>query len=306
VDKATFEANIRDVDLRLQGLGVLIPMRPIRAVGEFSKMLHCNLPLSSPFGELRLIEGYYEGESLAAHVLHWMQRRYGTRLSIEPSMGAIGVELRCDAWRMRMPFIIASKDNPFFPGWFRILISTEPRDNLLMMGDKLNVLDLIEGLTQDLANDLTEAEAQSLVQAFIRGYRVHHKFAFAYRDSQLARAVHNDLNNAARDMLDARTFGWSRFESQQAAEKSLKLFIELAGESYGRIHKLGELYRQCTALGLSGIDPDDLVTAQCEMGVRYEPQGHSVMDALRAHNAAIKICAVVAAAVPDRASDETA
>lgn len=175
VNMLRFEVNdvteIRErflpVDVRLEKLGIKTDEDFNRVMEEIDQeMREENIPLTarSLEGWLRFSSVYglslLNRDPLSAKLNQWFNSRYGDRLNIDMDLGAMGINFRNNFYRMRFPLgyglnqVICSrelaKDKP------SIIVGTHGNP------PTLNVLDFVDGLTQDYANSLTNEELEGL------------------------------------------------------------------------------------------------------------------------------------------------
>jgi len=299
VNESEFEQFMQEIDQTLRDRRMSVPARILGAVAESSKRLGTTLPLSHPGRELRKLPGVFIGESLSRHIQDWVIERYGKRLGIDADLGRVAVTINGDPWLMRVPMVIGRQ---FIHGWDRRLLPTTEQIQNIVVGGKLNVFDSIDGLTQTLARQISESDADRIVQVFGEAYVLFREFTFTYGNEGLARFASADLSRSATQALHMPTLAVSRWDSLQAAEKSLKLYIHRQGQRFAEIHNLSKLAVAAYSCGLPSIDPALLAAAQCSASVRYVLEQHTVEGTMAAHSAAIKIGYAVVKALMKGAS----
>jgi hypothetical protein len=87
--------------------------------------------------------------------------------------------------------------------------------------------------------------------------------------------------------------GLSKWSSLQAAEKTIKGFIRLKGETPPKTHILNTLLNQAERLCLPKLDSSLVNNVQCKPDVRYD-EPVELSDAVNAYQSSVKICHQVA------------
>ena len=115
------------------------------------------LRFSSRFGL-----GLSMGEPLSQTVMNWFEKRYGDKLKVDYAIGEVAVMIRGDLYKMRIPQFYGQIEiicDPRFwmeqPGTQIAIKETDPLP-------KINVLNFIEGLTENYALTLTLDEQRML------------------------------------------------------------------------------------------------------------------------------------------------
>ena len=209
------------------------------------------------------------------------------------NLGSMGVMLRGDILRMDFPIgyglnrIICSKklakDRP------SVIIGT--REN----PPTLNVLDFVEGLTQEFANTLDTEEMQGLFNQFVFGRNAFTRVYEIYDRSELTQQARADLMASSSHLFDSPpNYGLSKWASLQAAEKFIKDFIVAKGSAAPRIHNLKRLAAIAEGRGLPTIPEVWLDDIECAAEVRYGGTGVTAQEAIEAQYAALQVCEHIA------------
>ena len=282
--ESEFNAAMEEIDEELRADGIPIFARPLRSVeyvcrkGGFSLALH---------------------EPLWLRMSAWFDARYGSRLNVDLSLGYGPVLVEGDLYRLRVPWLI-------YGG--RIVCENEPPPAAGL--PLVNVLDLVEGLTDERKRLLGPDERAGLLETFLRrtdGY-------LAVRDVQNEvgyREALGDLQVASDCLFQSRPMlGNSRWHCLQAVEKFLKAwFAAKTGAAAPFTHDLARLKSLVEAQGLPPLDTRDVSAVQCAAAVRYDDSTCGPSDCSGAYDAALRICAHVAHAVassaPKQARTET-
>ena len=160
------------------------------------------------------------------------------------------------------------------------------------------VLRSIQDLPQGLVDTLTTEEANQLLLDFIQAWRTFNALE-VFRDHPLAKGAAVDITQSSRyGVVGPDSFGQSRWSSLQAAEKSLKLFLDLNSQRYPKTHGLYQLASLCVGLGLKAIDRSIIAAAQCSDDVRYTFIDKDASRVAAANSAAMKIAYIAATNAP--------
>ena len=292
--EADFEQLMLEIDAEMQAEKVPIIGRELAAMRKVAVLLEQNVPLApiqSP-----PIPGRYVGHSLAAHVKRWIEARYGDRLKHDFSYGYSASIIRGDIWLLRIPIvygnfkIVCERDlSKEFPNWI-VNKPGQPRQEMV-----INLLKTVKDLPQGLASMITDEELRLVLNHFLVNYDCHRLLESFLAKDALAVAARNDLTSSAkRAVAGATEHGMSRWDSLQAAEKFLKLFIEKTSGSFPHTHNLTKLAEIASKSGLPPPPASALQMVQCDAGIRYEQRAHSLAELANAHQGAAAIGFAVA------------
>ncbi len=248
-----FLAYMEAIDRRLRGAGVSIPGRPILA---FRELARDGLQIALP-------------SELSRPILDWFEARYGTRLSVDWSIGRSILLIRGDPYVLRFPRIY---------GRFNGIV---------------DVTAIAEGFTKELFAALSDDERTILVNLFVRQYE-----CFRYIDL-LAEDLKSSIDSAVFRVVGTnRHFGESKWASLQFVEKLLKQFIG-KHENPSHHHDLRRLASRGQQLGCGEVPEYLIRNIQCDAGVRYGESRVTVAQAVAALHAAIKVGRIMAPFVTD-------
>lgn len=254
-DPQAFSQYMEKVDARLKSDGVDIPSRPLHAFGIVSAELKVKFALSS---------------AIAQRINGWFQQRYGARLNIDWSIGAMLVEVRGDAFAVRYPLVFGTV--------------------------KVNPLALIQDATPTLCAGLGDEEIKHLAGIIMGGFEA------LLRVQAFPQPPLRDLASAVSHMV-ARPAdpGLSKWSSQQAVEKMLNSIVTAAGrdprergKGSGGLHDLLPLVELAEAAGLAKLDRELIARAECSAAARYGRLTIAPSDAVMANQASVTLCGVVA------------
>jgi hypothetical protein len=273
-----FADLMQEIDREMQNEQIPITARSMEAHLRFSSVYSLFLLGSDP---------------LTRKVFAWFDQWYGDRAKIKMGVGSVAVILRGDVLRMDFPIgygldrIVCSKqltkDRP------SVIIGT--REN----PPTLNVLDFVDGLTQDFANTLNTEELQGLFNQFVFGRNALMRVHEVYDRSELTQQGRADLMASSSHLFDSPpNYGLSKWASLQAAEKFIKDFIVAQGGTAPRSHNLRQLAAIATRHGLTTIPEYWLDDIECSAEVRYGGISVTAQEAIEAQYAALQVCEHVA------------
>ena len=257
-DKAQFDRLMEEIDNQLIQEHVPIPARPLIAIFSIiPSRFNCSFSIASPIG-------------IAINT--WFNERYGDKLKIDFTIGETVVLIKGDPYLVRLLPIVNG------------VIS------------EINVLDWIDA-PPGLMNSLGQKDLDNLIELIIEQSEM---FTTIYN---LPRELTIDLYIAVSCLLrypiveslesTILEYGLSKWSSLQAAEKTIKEFIRLKGETPPHTHILNKLLYQAERLNLPKLDSSIVNNVQCSPSVRYD-EPVELSDAVKAYHSAVKICHHVA------------
>lgn len=221
-------------------------------------------------------------EPLALRLRDWISSRYGDRLNIDLST-SFPVMIGLDIYKLRIPFFVSGQ-----------VICVRSRNVAQIRNVPiLNVLDHIEGLTDERRSLIFSEDLIRIRSSFLEANKLHRVVSGLRNEVGFVEAF-GDLENAVNLLFNSKPqLGSSRWSSLQAAEKFLKGWLRRQGSS-GWGHDLVPLAEQAEALGLPATDRTDLSIVQCSPNVRYNAAGIRSSEAVAATHSTLRICAHVA------------
>lgn len=292
-----FEALMDSVDRRLVMDGFSIGQRPLNAIMAIGREYQATLPVTEP------VPGYeadpvFRNWPFVQRILRWYDLRYGDRLKVDFSPGRLVVLLRGDPWVMRLPRIY---------GKVAFVASRTPKDKArpaFSMGqDPIvhNVLDGIVDLPQGFRDVLTDEELRELLNWAILSFTALTGLEQASQNELISNARSDYL--AAVDYIVAKnpSYGQAKWASLQAVEKLLKAVLLGKGEkSIKRDHNLAGHLKEVERAGVV-LQVDELIsTIQCRPGIRYGEESATLLDAVAAHHATLKVILQLNGFLPQR------
>ncbi len=229
-------------------------------------------------------------DPITIEIWNWFRTRYGDKLKVDPSIGQLAILIRGDLFKVRFPLIYGTAEFICDPTYWGI--SHQKRIDA-GVPTTLNVLDFVEGLTEQYANNLTFGELQNIFDLYKFGFEAMLDID-EVSGSTFATQAKADIKATLSHLFSSPpNHGLSKWSSLQAVEKFIKAYIERRGNTPPFSHDLARLAAEAELLGLPTISCDDLAKIQCPAGVRYGQVPVSLNEAVEAHQAALSVCAGV-------------
>lgn len=291
--EAEFHAAMQSIDEQMQGEGVPIHGRGLRAGLEYARRYGLTLKFART-GQSGT-PGNYSDQYAEAHVRDWIDARYGDRQNISWGPGKVVILLRGDPWALRLPLIYGS---------VRLVVerdldrySSEPAVNTGCPPPIVNILPLIEGLPNTLAAQLTDAECREVFRVF-RVSMDNMRAIVRLKGQPFAPEIQSDITAALTHMLSVPPhFGQSKWASCQAAEKAIKCLLKVRNAEFPWSHKLHSLAALAETHGVQ-LDATAIAHASVPGGVRYGELVVGLDEAFKAHHASLLIGRQVSEAIP--------
>ena len=279
---------MEQVDAKLASEGIPITLRPMRALQVIGNEFDTPIPITKPFPNRDPSDPIVKNWPFVQRANQWYRDRYGDRLLHDPRPGRVAFLLRQTPWVLYLPRIYGQVRAVSH----RTLKSERFRTNGVL--PVYNVLDGIEGLTEELKRTLSDTELGEIFTSFQLGYNA--LITVEYLCSNiLVKAAMADIN-AAVDHIMARnpSYGQSRWASLQATEKTLKACIELKGGKYSHTHDLQKICAEASSVGIPTVPREDIDTIQCSASARYGTEPTTLSEAISAHHASLRVCLLAA------------
>lgn len=275
-----FNRVMEEIDQEMQAEGIPLTARDMKGWLRFSSTYGLNLMGRDP---------------LSIKIYTWFIQRYEERLKLDSTLGSMGVILRGSLYRMYFPVayghskVVAqreiTKERP------PIVIGTQDNPPIL------NVLDFVDGLTQDYANSLTDEELEGLFNQFVFGLTVFMEISGALIKDAMGAQARNDLNASSNHLFsNPPNYGLSKWSSQQAAEKFIRAFILSRGGVPPSHHHLKELAQAAELLGLPSMPDQWFEDIQCSAEVSSGDIPITALEAIEAQYVALQIGELIAGA----------
>ena len=207
------------IDKELAARGRNLYNRPM----HFNQLLHGAFtgPLKNVFPVEYTNQSGFEGELLLAKTAAWYTKVFGDRICFNSMFGYAPFQLGEKIWNVRAPFIFGNVP------WTVSRQVNSPTDRYAA---QINVLDEVEGLTQDIVDAASE-EALAQFEAF---YTAMHR-GLAWRlllpGSSLLKSAAAHYNACTADTLYGK-FNSACGNAQQAVEKTFKGLLNIGSTPY--------------------------------------------------------------------------
>lgn len=286
-NQAEFEAMMASLDAHLAGEGRAPAQRPFPAALLLSQNLgHSGKPLL-PIDRIPINAPYDSGWCIRAAWL-WWEKVYGDQVKIDFGPGSVAFRIRGTIWRMQMPRVHGTVE------FFADRNLQNQGRSLAKMGDPPasgNMLCFVEGLTQDLAARLDDAEIALIVEAFNRGYRALLRLESLTGDDFFGQAM-NEYRSSI-DALLASSWPQARRNTASCAEMMFKGMLRKAGTAFptgGRDgHDIPKLGGQIGAMTWVTFNAAVLAAVHCSTDIRYIKEPATADNALLAHRSLLEI-----------------
>ncbi len=286
-----FLTEIEEIDNNLRE-EVMLFFRPAATCDELAARY--NLPRTFPAPSTKpKINSFKDHIYLMRRVFDWYKRRYGEKMKTD-FLGNIALSIRGEVYKMSFYY----GRGVFYPD---CSIETFNKSQKLTSNDgnppTLNILNLIEGITDDLVKSLTELEIEEILYIFNIGHNAKYRMN-SLMDVELIKQAKGNIDAASAHFFsNPSQLGASKWESLQAAEKLLKAYIQLKDINYNNSEKLKEfghnlkkLKKKAESLGLPEIPKSTLKLIQCSPSIRYGDEKVTLDEAITAHHASLDIC----------------
>ncbi|KAA8769427.1 HEPN domain-containing protein [Burkholderia pseudomallei] len=282
---AEFEELMRAIDKALAQDG----LKP------FQRPMHVGRKLWEAFGwggqvfppEALADQPGFAGDVLMAKANRWYDVIYGEKLKSDWAFGFAPFRLSNSVWRVRAGVMY---------GQVRLFIDRSLGNGGVQLGARgveasVNTLREVEGITQGLANQLSDRELSEFFHFFIF---VHE--SLQWRESlphtELLDMARHDYDQSTSDVL-AHRFGQARWAAQQAVEKTLKGLLTIAGTAFPtggpnghNLRHIAQILKDRHGIELANVLLD---AATCSPKVRYGEEVSSEDQALAANHAVLGV-----------------
>lgn len=234
----------------------------------------------------------FKGQTLLAKAYQWYDRIYADKLKMDFSFAHIPVVFGHDVWRARIILVY---------GRVRMFADRDLNNRGNRMGSgqnlsTLNILCAVDGLPQELASRLSDADLERYTKQAHIAYK-----ALVWRErlprTELLATARGDYSACTEDVLAGRS-AQARWGAQQAIEKTLKGILTIAGITFPTrgpkghdLMHLAEVFEQGTSIIVAH---SDLRLAGCSAGVRYGEEPSNQEQALEANHAVLRVLSQLA------------
>lgn len=273
-----------EIDCVLRESNIPIHARSMHAGLNYSRRF--KLEFSMATSSMTGTPGNYSDANVDAHIRDWFVERYGERLKISIGPGYVAVLIKGDPWRVRLPRIygqvncVVDRDLSKF-------IDDSPFGTAGAL-PVVNVLSIIEDFPESLAQQLSDAECQHVLQTFFGLLECMTAIEY-FRDAPYWSEIRADISAAVGHLFAIPPHaGQSKWASCQAAEKLIKSLLKLRSVPFPKSHDLAELAKLANSVGLR-LGTPLLASVSAPPAVRYGEVAVSIRAAVDAHHAALVI-----------------
>lgn len=225
----------------------------------------------------------FEGDKIMAKANLWYERIYGERNKIDFVYGFAPVKLKNVIWRVRFGLVF---------GEIGFFVDKNLANHSVNLSGKIktdfNMLYSVEEFTQGLAEQLTDTELTDYAK-FYESAITNLMWRNELPDTELLRMAKNDYDSSTSEVL-AHRFGQARWAAQQATEKTIKGFLNMANISYPTGgHKGHDLIHLGSLFDGIELSPETLSLASCSSKIRYGEEPSTENQAIEANHAVLDI-----------------
>ncbi|WP_309663169.1 HEPN domain-containing protein [Sphingomonas sp.] len=279
-DGPEFEAMMCKIDAGFVKNGTKITARPLIAAREVSLKYGIAIPITDPVpGSAPELKRY---AALSNGIQRWYKDAYGDRLNVDMSPGRVVLNLDGDLYQMTLLR---------FWGTGEIIVTRQfiSPENDPRRGFRLNLVQLIDHMTEPKARTLSDKALRSMIELFPIGLAAAYHLE-AGSAHPLIKIAQSDMKTAVSKLMDrGEHFGDSKWATLQAAEKCFKASLDVRGGTPDRTHKLRELRDDLAKFGVTIATPSLIDAIQCSPSIRYGDEPCSMEEALAAHHAVLRL-----------------
>jgi hypothetical protein len=257
---------VREIDQSLKDEGIPPHSRPIKAVIEFGKRFHINVPIAKlpPGAPADLV-----ANSVYTDRIHgWYEEVYGVLIKTDFSeKSKVAVLADGDIWEMRIPLIyglVTIEAQRGLPSNTGIRIGAQVRT--------INACAFLTGITEARLKQFSDDDLQEVYGLFRVGHDVREAFKRFGKDDPLFSAAEQDWFAAVAHMTNqSPSWDQARWSSLQMTEKFMKGLIKIIGDHNvpRQGHSLVEVH-DVLARSIKGFNLRHLIAdIQCDASSRY-------------------------------------
>lgn len=287
MDKTEFSDRMPSLDKELSDKGIPIHARAFHAFPLLTP--DYNGPLLG-YGIDSSVFNEYEGPNLLEKVEAWFQEIYGDRVYSPTDRGKVPILIKQEIYLIRIPLVYGSPE--------------------------IEILPLVNGLTNAMARILSVPELNEIQRRFIEGYGLTYEFedlssqmdteeknVAKTKDNPFLMSALRDKGTAADCLEGSVDTNGAVFHSQQLAEKMLKAVIFSTGLSEDDIrrkynHRINDVFKDISSHNVapSTVDSAVKLISQYKMGIRYSVDHLPKNESIEAFWAGLRIggwCATI-------------
>jgi hypothetical protein len=291
MNRSEFLERIEQIDRQLAEKGVPVYQRTLQVLTLL--IPDYNGPLGG-YGVNPGDYGEFEGPNLVQEIDDWYKAHYGDRSGIPFIRGRIPVLVRREVFLIRIPIVYGKP--------------------------KIEIMKLVEGLTESLIKTLTGSELQAIADAFKEGYAIIYemedlmtiinagKSGISISAQGMFSSAIADRDTAARCLDGRLDINGACFHSQQFGEKMLKAFLlakanhteESLKKKLG--HNLKKIHSECMTISceFADVTSDAGLLGNIPMDIRYSGKSEDPRVAVETVRASLRIGGLVACQIAGR------
>lgn len=283
-----FEAMMHTMDSLLTKQGLTPFQRPVHVGRKLWEAFRWG-GLMFPDRRIADLPGY-EGDVLIAKANRWYEQTYGDQLKGDFAFGFAPARLGNNVWRVRAGMIFG-----------RVHLFADR--NLQNKGNRIaagpgaseasaNVLSAVEGLTQGIANRLSDSALHEHMEFHLLMQEALQWRCDCLPKTELFSMAHHDYDECTSAVL-GRRYGQARWAAEQAVEKTLKGLLTIGKTAFPTGGKNGHSLAHAAQLlkdnhGIS-LNSGVLALAECSPAVRYGGTPSSEGQALTANHVVLTV-----------------
>ena len=277
MDIKQIHKELKIIDNKLADEDISIAARPIHAIMAFGTKFKISLPIVVSNHASSNTEYPKQNEYITNAIHEWYKNRYSELLKTDPSIGKTIVIIKGNPMLIKIPLIYG-----------RAIIIWDINKSGITGSNKfnnkpsiLNVIDIIDGLTDALASEVSKNESKHIIEWFRSSHQIYGFLKLKGNDELIAHAM-TDLSDSVNHIVTHQpNYNQSRWSSLQACEKIIKAYSKSKGFNFKRVHNLKELAQ---GAGIKNSFTLKLLEdIQCAAGIRYGEVKTSKDEAVKAH-----------------------
>jgi hypothetical protein len=288
MNKAEFENMMEEIDNLLKDKNIPIHARTISALPLISQKIKKTIVMD---GEIEFDINSFDEFSIPYHVNNWYNNKYGDKLKFDFRPGSSVLLIKKDPYEVEIPRFIT----PLNVVYDRDLAKYRRIPPVIISKHKIecNSLNSIKGLTQVIANELSDLELLEIHNYFVNVTKLYNEFLLISKHKFIKEAL-GDLKQAVGSIVDSQMqLGMSRWSTLQFSEKILKACALKESGKHPFTHLLEEIIPGLKNKEFSKIQKKDIAAIQCSTNVRYDTKSSTLEDAVKAHHSSLNIARIV-------------
>lgn len=285
ITEIDFNTLMEEVDDELRKAKVPIHARTIRALIVIRKRFKVNFLIAPSYNITS--PHIFTNYNMATHVAGWYEKKYGDRLKMRFGPGQVAIMIKDDPWKIYLPEIY---------GQIRLVcdLDIEKYRNIPNMSvggppPILNILACIENMTSVYARTLTKNEMHIIINYFTLALDTLRRLKDMEQKPYIKEALSDLYSSVSHIFSSPPHYGQSKWSTLQFIEKLFKCYLKINNVTTPRTHDLNNIAKMAEDYGAKNIDYKLLSLIVCSPGIRYGELSAGLDDAIKAHDASIKM-----------------